>query len=150
MRMIDGAVAYGNFTGAFVDELAGWLGGRRVLEIMSGNGLLASMLGRRGVDVRATSLFAGHDGHGRGLLWPVEEMEAAAAVAAHGAWADVLLVSWPTTTEAMARAALEWGDEKPLVFVGEMPDPDVPFGQWPGCASDLFFEITRTEDVFSG
>ena len=145
----DNAVAYGNFTDAFVDQQAEWLGDRRVLEVMAGNGLLASKLAARGVDILATSLFAGHDGHDRGMCWPVEEISAPEAVVVHGGWAEVLLVSWPTTTEAMARTALEWGADRPLVFIGEMPNPDIPGGQWPGCASDFFFEITDVEESFS-
>jgi hypothetical protein len=57
---------------AFVEELASYLAGKRVLEIFSGNGLLAGLLNARGVDVRATTLLSSHDSHRLGFFHPVE------------------------------------------------------------------------------
>ena len=39
--------SWGTFDDVFVDELAGWLRGSRVLEVFAGNGLLASLLAAR-------------------------------------------------------------------------------------------------------
>ena len=135
-------VSYGRFDAAFVDELAGYLGGTKVLEIFAGNGLLSSMLSARGVDVLPTTRFSSHDGNELGIYADVVEADAVTAVAEHGPGRDVLLVSWPTTTEAMTRAALEWGSERPIVFVGEITRPDLGMSGLGGCATDSFFEMT--------
>ncbi len=134
--------AYGNFSPGFVRSLAGRLRGQRVLEVFAGNGLLAARLAAHGVDIRATSLFAGHDGHERGMHHPVEQLDAVAAVGRYGDVSDILLMSWPTVTEAAARAVLEWGSERAVVFVGEIPRPEWGMAGLSGCATDLFHEIT--------
>lgn len=142
-RIDNGAVAYGSFTAPFVDALADILQGARVLEVFAGNGLLASRLAARGVGITATSLLSGHDGHERGLRHPVIEMDAVSAVREFGEAADVLLMSWPTTTEATTRAVLEWGSEKPVVFLGEITRRELGGVGLGGCATDTFFEATE-------
>ena len=112
---------FGNFDDPFCDELASWIAGRRVLETFAGNGLLASMLTNRGVDMVSTSTFSGHDCHHLGMHHAVIEIDAVAAVARFGGDSDVLLMCWPTTVEATTRAALLWG-RKPIVFIGEVTD----------------------------
>jgi len=141
---------FGQFTPAFVDALAERLRGKSVLEVFAGNGTLAAELTRRGVDVVATTLFSGHDGHERGLRFPVVERDARAAVREFGRERDVLLMSWPTTTEAAAAAALEWGDERPIVFIGEVTRPELGLAGLGGCASDFFFEIAELQDEIAG
>lgn len=130
-------------SGIFVEELAQWLRGKRVLEVFSGNGYLAAWLARYGVPVLATTRFSGHDAHEVGLYHPVLELDACSAVREHGASHDVLLVCWPTVTDEVLRACLLWGQDKPIVFIGEVSDPaQHRFG---GCASDAFFQhIERT------
>jgi hypothetical protein len=141
-------VTWGKFDDRFVDALAETLAGKRVLEVFAGNGYLAAALARRGVEVRATSLFSSHDGHAQGFYHPVKEMEASAAVGLYRKRSDVLLMSWPTATDAAAAAALRWGSERPVVFIGEVTDLEA--GQLGGCASDIFFEIMRAEDTIPG
>jgi len=138
-------VTYGNFTPEFLDELAEILRDRKVLEVFAGNGFLASLLSARGVDIQATSQFAGHDGHQSGMYHPVIEMDASDAVLSLGANADVLLMSWPTADEGATKAALAWGDDRPIVFIGEISRLDEGMLGLGGCASDLFFEITLIE-----
>lgn len=137
---------WGNFDDDFCNELAEWIGGRCVLETFAGNGLLAKMLSARGVSIRATSLFAGHDGHERGMHFDVTEMDAARAVISGGNESDVLLMCWPTSTEAAFRASVMWGFEKPVVFIGEVTN--LSAGELGGCASDNFFEVTDEVHVF--
>jgi hypothetical protein len=139
-------VSWGTFTEPFLDELADWIGGRRVLEVMAGNGLLASRLASRCVEIRATSLFQGHDGHERGLHHAVEEISAMGAIAAHGADADILLVSWPPASEALTKAITLWDSLKPIVFIGEVTD--LVRNHLGGCASDAFFEVTEPRHRF--
>ena len=136
-------IAFGNFTPDFIDSLASELSGRRVLEIYAGNGYLSAELRKRHVNIRATSLFAGHDGHDSKMWGPVENIEASQAIDAYQHESDCLLVSWPTTTNAMLRAAIAWGREKDIFFIGERLKPELgSFGRFPGCASDEFFART--------
>lgn len=141
MREPSPPVAYGAFDDAFIDQLANRFQGSRILEIFAGNGLLASKLYGRGIDIVATSLFAGHDGHDRGFQYPVIEMEAVRAVCELGPECDVLLMSWPTTTEAAFHAIAKWGSGRPVIYIGEAPRADLHMGGLPGCASDDFFAV---------
>jgi hypothetical protein len=133
---------------AFVGELSSYLSGKRVLEIFSGNGLLAGLLSARGVDVRATTLLSSHDSHSSGFFHPVEELHAIDAVVQYGGESDVLLVAWPTTTPAVLMAALRWGEDKPIVFIGEVTDRSRgPMG-YGGCATDEFFDAVEVQQRF--
>ena len=138
-------VTYGNFTYGFVDSLAQHIGKRRVLEVFAGNGFLASSLSHAGVQILATTLLSGHDGHEHGLYFPIVEMDALEAVGTLGKDSDLLLMSWPTTTDRALQAALEWAEQadRPILYIGEMPQADMEFGGYPGCASDSFFAVTR-------
>jgi len=132
---------------AFVDELAQFLQGKRVLEIFAGNGYLAGHLHARGIDITATTQFTGHDGHEYGLYHPVVEMEACEAVVRHQDSHDVLLVCWPTTTPAALLAAALWGRDKDIVYIGEVTDYSKH--QLGGCATDEFFEHVSFEREFT-
>lgn len=142
--------SWGTFDDVFVDELAGWLRGSRVLEVFAGNGLLASLLAARDVDITATSLLTGHDGHRAGMHHEVIELDARSAIRDHGSEHDVLLMSWPPADEIAMQAALLWGEEKPLVFIGEITRPELGMMGLGGCASDLFFELTTETSAFDG
>lgn len=133
-------------TAGFVEELAAYLRGQRVLEVFAGNGFLAANLARAGVDIHATTIFAGHDAHERGIFFDVEEMRAEHAVLRHGPAADVLLMAWPTVTPSVLRAAMLWGHDKPLVYVGEITNHSTGF--LGGCATDEFFEALAVERRF--
>ena len=133
-------------TQGFVDELASYLRGKRVLEVFAGNGFLAANLARAGVDIHSTTIFAGHDAHERGIYFDVEEMRAEHAVLRHGPAADVLLMAWPTVTPSALRAAMLWGHDKPLVYIGEITNHSTGF--LGGCATDDFFEALLVERRF--
>lgn len=145
----DRHIAYGNFDADFVDELAASCVGQHVLEVFAGNGLLASRLAAKGVSIRATSLFAGHDGHASGFYHPVEELSADKAVIAYRDQSDILLMSWPTATEGATAAALAWGPDKPIIFIGEVTDFTQGTRALGGCASDLFFALTEEGRQFA-
>jgi hypothetical protein len=132
---------------AFIHELALHLQGQRVLEIFAGNGCLAAWLTSCGVHVTPTSLFTGHDSHELGLYSPVEELDATRAVLKHGRSHDVLLICWPTVTRDVLAAALLWGEDKDIVFLGEMTDYSKNF--LGGCATDEFFEAVREVQRFT-
>ena len=122
----------------FVEELAEYLKGRKVLEIFAGNGYLAGLLAQRGIAVTATTRFAGHDSHESGVYYDVQEMEAVEAVHRYGASHEVLLICWPTVTPAALNAVRAWGAGKDVVYIGEVTDYEK--GQLGGCATDEFFE----------
>lgn len=131
---------------AFIEQLADFLQGKKVLEIFAGNGYLAGHLAQRGIDVIATTVYAGHDAHDLGFYHPVHDMEASDAVEAYGGARDVLLVCWPTVTNAVLRAALQWGTDRDVVYIGEMTDYEK--NHLAGCATDVFFEAIRVTHRF--
>ncbi|MEJ6003723.1 hypothetical protein [Paucibacter soli] len=128
---------YWHASSAFLDELAAYLKGKRVLEVFAGNGYLAARLIEFGVSIRPTSKLTGHDAHERGLYTQVEELDAESAVKLYGRESDVLLMSWPTVTPAAFRAAQLWGRGRPICYIGEMTD--YAAGRLGGCATDEFF-----------
>lgn len=141
--------SWGSFSAPFIHELADRLTGLRVLEVFAGNGLLAALLKECDVTVTATSVLSGQDWHEHGLLHPVEELRAREAVERHGSQHDVLLMSWPPANEAATDAAIAWGSERPIIFIGEITDASRGFAGLGGCASDLFFAITRIDREFA-
>lgn len=134
----------------FLSDLASYLEEKRVLEVYSGNGYLASELASRGVSVQATSVFSSHDAHDIYMYHEVEEMESSAAVGRYGDESDVLLMSWPVSDETALGALLAWGASKPVVFIGEVTRKDLSgLTGLGGCASDLFFEVIDWSHDFS-
>lgn len=131
----------------FVADLARFLGTRPVLEVFAGNGYLAALLAARGVRITATSLFAGHDSHERGLYYDVMELAAVEAVRREGARHEVLLMSWPTVTPAALAAVETWGPGRDVVFIGEVTD--YAKGHLGGCATDEFFERVEFHQQFT-
>ena len=135
----------------FVEELAEYLKGRKVLEIFAGNGYLAGLLAQRGIAVTATTRFAGHDSHESGVYYDVQEMEAEEAVHRYGASHDVLLMCWPTVTLAALHAVKIWGPGRDVAYIGEVTDHAK--GQLGGCATDEFFdemEFTHRFESYRG
>lgn len=122
----------------FVDDLAGALSGRRVLEIFAGNGYLSAWLASKGVNIVATSILSGMDAHAKGVYCPVIDMDAICAVKAFSKETDTLLICWPTVTEDVTAAAALWGKERDIVFIGEVTEYSK--GHLGGCATDSFFE----------
>jgi hypothetical protein len=130
----------------FLDEIASYLQGKKVLEIFAGNGYLAAWLTHLGVEVTSTTRFSGHDSHDSGMYFPVQEMEAQIAVSKFAHDHDVLLLCWPTVTIEVLHAALLWGVRRPIVFIGEFTDYTV--NQLGGCATDEFWELFEFEKKF--
>lgn len=133
----------------FIQELTEYLDGKRVLEVFAGNGYLSSLLKERGIDIRATSLRMGHDAHEYGFHCEVEDKEASHAIHDYGDNCDVLILCWPTVTDSALQAMTFWGFEKPVVYIGETPRPELGMGGLSGCATDKFFEAIRWEREFS-
>jgi len=121
----------------FIDELCNYLQGKRVLEIFAGNGYLAKIIADHHIDITATSLRSSHDGHQFGMYHEVIEMDCRDAVVEYGDAHDILLLTWPTVTEAAIQAVKLWGD-KPFVYVGEVTN--LQKCEYGGCATDAFFD----------
>lgn len=135
----------------FVNDLVDYLGDRPVLEIFAGNGMLAAMLSRCGVDITSTSIFSGYDAHSLGLYHPVIKLDAVSSVTHLGHSHEVLLISWPIVTEAVLDAVKVWGTTKDVVFIGEFTD--YAKNHLGGCATDAFFEsiaIRREFESYHG
>lgn len=146
-RSCGSAFSWGTFDPEFIDELAGALSGAKVLEVFAGNGLLSAMLKARGIDVHATSLFRTLDGHQSGFHCDVEEIDARHAAIRYRETHDILLMSWPEPDETAMQTCLLWGEDRPVVFIGEVTDLEE--GHLGGCASDIFFELSEEVHVFS-
>lgn len=107
--------------------LADWLDGRTVLEVMAGAGWLAKALSQHGIDVLATDDDSWHQPEkkdGQLLIdlspvYPVERLDARAAVRRYGASRDVLLVSWPPMEDVIVEVCDLWGTDRPIVYIGE-------------------------------
>jgi len=136
--------------------MAEYIGQRRVLEIMAGAGWLARALSDEGVPVIATDSGEWNERHDKMCrLYPVEHLEASAAVARYPD-AEVLLVSWPPYGETPIIAACErWGIGRPIINIGETAggcnapdewwdhfwenrDIQIPLASWPGLHDHVF------------
>jgi len=135
-------------------SLASWIGGRAVLEIMSGPGWLAKALHESGVQIGATDNGSWNARHSlASILFPVMQMDCTEAVRTIAA--DVLLVSWPPYgNDAICHAAELWGKDRPIIYIGEgcggcnAPDEffsrfsyersDIPLFSWPGLHDDIY------------
>lgn len=115
-------------------QLAAWLDGRKVLEVMAGAGWLAKALASHGVSVTATDDYTWDSGTHVDMrrVYPVKRMDAVKAVQTYRNH-DVLIVSWPPYGDgAIVDVCEAWGSDRPIVYIGESQG---------GCnAPDAFFE----------
>lgn len=124
----------------WVNELARWIGDRKCLEIMAGAGWLAKALNEAGIDVIATDdlSWTYHAKPEKKHVFPIENLNAITAVNTHQD-ADVLIVSWPYMDNDVVEAIAAWGNEKPIVYIGEDKG---------GCtATDTFFDHFKENKV---
>jgi predicted nicotinamide N-methyase len=117
--------------------LAKWIGNKNVLEVMSGNGMLAYALNRKKANIIVTDSMKWWK-FIRKKKWPVdiEQIDAIKAVEKYGREADFLLMSWPPYEDPLA-----------LNVIKKMHqiNPDcicIYIGEWRnGCtADDAFFD----------
>jgi hypothetical protein len=117
---------------AWVAELAAWLDGRLVLEVMAGRGWLVQALREHGAQVIATDDFSWREREKwEAPLVSVLPMDAVDAATKYTE-AEVLLCAWPYMDDTLAKACAAWGSARPIVYVGE--------GSGGCCASDAFFQ----------
>lgn len=101
-------------------QLADWIAGRRVLEIMAGAGWLARALADYSVSITATDSGDWDERHDKmRRVYPVEKLSAVDAIATYPD-ADILLVSWPPYGSGdIVDAAHAWSPRRPIVYIGE-------------------------------
>lgn len=117
-------------------QLADWIDGRKVLEVMAGRGWLAKALASHGVDIIATDNQSwNHSKHG---IFDIQRIDAIAAVRQNDN-SDILLIAWPPYNEPIAtRTCDAWGTKRPIVYIGEGQN---------GCTADNeFFEHFYPDD----
>jgi hypothetical protein len=110
-----------------------------ILEVMGGKGYLAKALTHHGLTVTCTDDRSwNYDEKGIKDVYPVETLDAVAAVEKYGSTHDVLLMSWvPYDSDIGARVAKAWGKVKPIIVIGE------PLG---GCTGDDEFNENMEYD----
>lgn len=119
----------------WVKPLSEWVGNRSVLEIMSGAGHLAYSLRSYGVNLVATDNYSWQLKHGWPIITPIEQLDAASALAKYGQRADILLISWPYMDSTAYLSIQKFHQLNPnglIVYIGE--------GQSGCTADDLFFD----------
>lgn len=136
----------------FADELAHHLEGKRVLEVFGGNGLLSKQLNIRGIEVKCTSIHHDMDGYRHNPFYEVENISGYNAVRKYGGDFDVLLMSYPTADSGALRAIIAWGEDKPIIYIGErttFSDGKYPnISDLAGCACDDFHKYLSPSKFF--
>ena len=124
----------------WVNPLAEWLKGKRVLEIMAGAGWLARALQEKGIAVIATDDHSWPKARAWKLQTEVEALDALAAIQKYADQTDILLISWPYMDPTAFLSLQAWAKLKPgalVIYIGEGDG---------GCTADFqFFE--HFEDV---
>lgn len=120
----------------WVRPLAGWIGERKVLEVMSGAGWLARALTGMGVSVCATDNNSWLKEHEK--KWEhqvdIEELGAIEAIEKYGRQVDLLIISWPYMDEDAYNVLVKMHEVNPaalIIYIGEIGGC---------CASESFFE----------
>lgn len=119
----------------WTNPLAKFIGDRKVLEVMAGNGMLAYTLKQRGIDIIATDNIAWKRFCTKNP-WPIsiENIDAIQAIEKYGEKIDFLLMAWPLYDDSTAYRCVEKlykvNPEAIVIYIGE----------WGGCtADDAFF-----------
>ena len=138
---------YPNVNHQWTKALSGFLKGKRVLEIMAGNGLLSCLLQEHGAKVIATDIAPDKSNDyismRNGNFTDVMKMDALSAIRRFGSQIDVILCSWPPQGEEVVLKALE-------TFQHMKPDGFMIYiGEWKGGfnATDSFFERIEIIDA---
>ncbi|MFM5295119.1 hypothetical protein ACEUAI_12935 [Aeromonas veronii] len=149
MNVNDEPFSFWRKSDAFINELSHYLRGKKVLEVFAGNGLLASLLSEKGINIISTSLFSEYDRSSIKKHYPVIEMDAITAIREYGVQSEVLLMVWPEATPIALHASLEFSlmsheppHKREILFIGEKTDYSKNI--LGGCATDEFFEVFST------
>lgn len=121
----------------WTNPLANYIGDRKVLEVMAGNGMLAYTLKRSGIDIIATDNLS-WERFSRKNPWPIaiENIDAIQAIGKYGEKIDFLLMAWPMYNDPTGHGCME-------ELYKTNPDAIVIYiGEWEGSctADDAFFK----------
>lgn len=130
-------------------QLALWINGRTVLEVMAGGGWLAKALSEYYADITATDRIEGWETahHNMRHVYPITRMGAVVAVDNY-CDRDLLLICWPPHKDRTTIAICDaWGTDRPIIYIGDPafapdgfmrrfktinPHPLIPLFSWPG------------------
>jgi len=119
LRIVRGYGMWSLVDSKWTGDLAGWIGERKCLEVMSGAGWLAKALSEHGVRVIATDFDASGRWGGQSKVHPVELLDALTAISRYPD-VEVLLVSWPPyNNPVIEQVAKKWGAKRPIAYIGE-------------------------------
>ena len=124
-------------TGKFIDNLAEYLKGKKVLEIMSGCGSLSYFLEEKGIKSITTDNYSWEDRWN--IIWkkPIK-IDAVRAIEKYGKSVDYVLMSWAYMDDTAYRCLNAMRKVNPnlrMLYIGE---------EWGGCtANDKFFEAAE-------
>lgn len=144
-RLRDAYISFMGFSfinNDYAEQMANFLKGKKVLEVMSGNGFFSRMLKEKGVDLISTDLYVGNDnpyGLVKVLDKDIERIDAIEAVEKYGKEVDYLIMSWPPYNKPIGSQVVKKIKEVcpnvKIIYIGETEG---------GCtADDYFFEITE-------
>ena len=124
---------------AYIDALSNFLAGKKVLEVMSGNGLLSMLLKEKGIDIIATDIAPGYENEYNFKVFnpDIEKLDAIAAIEKYGKDIDFVIMSWPPYNDPIASEVMKkikkTNDNIEVIYIGEGPD---------GCTADqTFFDM---------
>jgi hypothetical protein len=123
----------------WLKPLAGWIGNRRCLEVMSGTGSLSYGLKQYGVNIKATDNFSWGKENPKAKFnnyWTdIENIDAIEAVNKYGKDTDIIIMSWAYMDDIAYRVLQAMREVNPncvMIYIGEWEG---------GCtADDSFFE----------
>lgn len=106
----------------WINELLPLFKGKKVLEIMAGNGMISKALIDNNVDCITTDDFSWKIDK----AWTyVENLSAIDAIEKYGNEVDILLCSWPPMSDSMYKCLLKMRNVNPnlvLIYIGELGD----------------------------
>lgn len=131
-------IGFALITGEFCDNLAKFIGTRKVLEVMSGKGVLAKGLHDRGVHIKCTDNYSWW-GQNLNQWIEVEQLDGVEAVKKYGKDYDILLMSWaPYKKPDAYNILMEMRKQNPnmiMIYIGESKNGN--------CADNDFFNAAE-------
>jgi hypothetical protein len=102
----------------FYQEVAEYIKGKSVLEVMAGAGFHGKGLSEQGIEIICTDDFSWDTTHTEmTLVYPVFNIDAISAINQYKD-ADILLISWPPYgDETIIKVCSNWN--KPIIYIGE-------------------------------
>lgn len=128
----------------WVKELSNWIGNRKVLEVMSGLGVLSSVLKEEGVDIISTDNYTANNFNFSNLWTDIIQLDALQAIEMYGKDVDVIIMSWCYTDETGYKCLLKMREVNPnavMIYIGE------PIGGSTGSKS-LYDNMIEISDAY--